>query len=143
MAGRPTKEPGEKMDVPLRIMLTPTQDKIIRQAAEQAGADVSAWARPLLLDAAGVKWIAVSVDGREALVQLMRTEDKQWHISKYDCPSPSSRMRQKRIAQTLFVTVPSLPKAAEHVAGLIRNGVISPGEGRSSGRNLARFDFPE
>ena len=49
MAGRPTKEPGEKMDIPLRIMLTASQDELIRRAA--AG-DVSAWARPILLAAA-------------------------------------------------------------------------------------------
>lgn len=49
MAGRPTKEPGEKMDIPLRIMLTASQDELIRQAA--AG-DVSGWARPILLEAA-------------------------------------------------------------------------------------------
>ena len=49
MAGRPTKEPGEKMDVPLRIMLTASQSELIRSAA---GGDVSAWARPILLEAA-------------------------------------------------------------------------------------------
>jgi len=49
MAGRPTKEPGEKMDIPLKIMLTSSQDELIRQAA---GGDVSAWARPILLQAA-------------------------------------------------------------------------------------------
>ena len=52
MAGRPTKEPGQKMNVPLRIMLTPSQDEAIRQAAAKAGMDVSAWARPILLGAA-------------------------------------------------------------------------------------------
>ena len=52
MAGRPTKEPGQKMSVPLRIMLTPEQDTLIRQAARQQGLDVSGWARPLLLRAA-------------------------------------------------------------------------------------------
>lgn len=50
MAGRPTKEPGEKMDVPLRIMLTASQAEAIRRAA--GGMDVSAWARPILLEAA-------------------------------------------------------------------------------------------
>jgi hypothetical protein len=48
-AGRPTKEPGERMDVPLKIMLTSSQDALIRQAA---GGDVSGWARPILLQAA-------------------------------------------------------------------------------------------
>lgn len=52
MAGRPTKEPGERMTIPLKIMLTPSQDAMIRQAA---GGDVSAWARPILLEAAGAR----------------------------------------------------------------------------------------
>jgi len=49
MAGRPTKEPGQKMDIPLRIMLTAEQNQLIRDAARQAGTDVSTWARPILL----------------------------------------------------------------------------------------------
>jgi hypothetical protein len=48
--GRPTKEPGEKMNVQLKIMLTASQDELIRQAA--AGMDMSAWARPILIEAA-------------------------------------------------------------------------------------------
>jgi hypothetical protein len=52
MAGRPTKEPGQKMNVPLRIMLTAEQSQLIREAAAEHGVDVSAWARPILLDAA-------------------------------------------------------------------------------------------
>jgi uncharacterized protein (DUF1778 family) len=40
------------MDVPLRIMLTADMDKLIRRAAESHGADISAWARPILLEAA-------------------------------------------------------------------------------------------
>lgn len=49
MAGRPTKEPGQKMSIPLKIMLTPAQNDLIRQAA---GGDVSAWARPILVEIA-------------------------------------------------------------------------------------------
>jgi uncharacterized protein (DUF1778 family) len=52
MAGRPTKNPGQKMDVALRIMLTADMDKLIRQAAEMDGLDISSWARPILLDVA-------------------------------------------------------------------------------------------
>jgi len=52
MAGRPTKEPGQKMDVPLRIMLTAEQNRLIREAADEHGLDVSGWARPILLEAA-------------------------------------------------------------------------------------------
>jgi hypothetical protein len=40
------------MDIPLRIMLTAEQRKLIRQAAERAGLDMTAWARPILLQAA-------------------------------------------------------------------------------------------
>ena len=52
MAGRPTKEPGEKMDIPLRVMLTATQNELIRQAAQREGLDISPWARAILLKAA-------------------------------------------------------------------------------------------
>ncbi len=52
MAGRPTKEPGEKMDVPLRVMLTASQNELIRQAAQLEGMDISPWARAILLKAA-------------------------------------------------------------------------------------------
>jgi uncharacterized protein (DUF1778 family) len=52
MAGRPTKNPGQKMDVALRIMLTADMDKLIRLAAELDGLDISSWARPILLDVA-------------------------------------------------------------------------------------------
>ncbi len=52
MAGRPTKEPGEKMDVPLRIMLTSSQNELIRQAAQLESMDISPWARGILLKAA-------------------------------------------------------------------------------------------
>jgi uncharacterized protein (DUF1778 family) len=40
------------MDVPLRLMLTAKQSQLIRDAAEHHGTDVSAWARPILLEAA-------------------------------------------------------------------------------------------
>ena len=55
MAGRPTKEPGQKMNVALRIMLTAEQSQLIREAARRQGIDVSAWARPILLQAANEK----------------------------------------------------------------------------------------
>lgn len=143
MAGRPTKEPGEKMEIPLRIMLTPTQVEAIRRAAKEAGTDVSAWARPVLLDAAKAKWIVVSVAGREAQVQLTPTLDGRWHISKHLNPSPSRMRNNKKIAEMLFATFPSTAKAADHVANLIRKGVITPGEGQHGGMNIKRFDFTE
>lgn len=40
------------MNRPLRIMLTADQDELIRRAAELEGLDMTAWARPLLLQAA-------------------------------------------------------------------------------------------
>ncbi len=40
------------MNKPLRIMLTAKQDELIRQAAELVGIDMTAWARPILLEAA-------------------------------------------------------------------------------------------
>ena len=52
MAGRPTKEPGQRMDVPLKIMLTAEQSELIREAA---GGELSAWARAILLQAAREK----------------------------------------------------------------------------------------
>jgi hypothetical protein len=48
--GRPPKEPGERMTVPLRIMLTESHAELIRQAAGEM--DVSTWARMILLEAA-------------------------------------------------------------------------------------------
>lgn len=40
------------MAFPLRIMLTADQKKLITQAAELDGVDMTAWARPILLEAA-------------------------------------------------------------------------------------------
>jgi uncharacterized protein (DUF1778 family) len=50
--GRPKKEKSLLMNRPLRIMLTAEQDALIRQAAESEGMDMTAWARPILLEAA-------------------------------------------------------------------------------------------
>jgi uncharacterized protein (DUF1778 family) len=50
--GRPKKEKSLLMNRPLRIMLTADQDELIRRAAESQGIDMTAWARPILLDAA-------------------------------------------------------------------------------------------
>jgi hypothetical protein len=49
-AGKPTRKHGEKMIIPLKIMLTKSQDRLIRQAA--AGGDIAKWVRPILLEAA-------------------------------------------------------------------------------------------
>ena len=40
------------MKFPLRIMLTADQDRLIRRAAELERVDLTAWARPILLQAA-------------------------------------------------------------------------------------------
>ena len=49
---RPKKEKSLLMNKPLRIMLTAEQDDLIRQAADLEGLDKTAWARPILLQAA-------------------------------------------------------------------------------------------
>lgn len=50
--GRPKKDARLLMTIPLRIMLTADQRKLIERAAKSAGADMTAWARPVLLEAA-------------------------------------------------------------------------------------------
>ena len=50
--GRPRKDERLLLNRPLRLMLTAEQDALIRQAAEQEGVDMTAWARPILLEAA-------------------------------------------------------------------------------------------
>ena len=50
--GRPPKNKRLLMNIPLRIMLTAEQKAIIEQAAAADGLDMTAWARPLLLQAA-------------------------------------------------------------------------------------------
>ena len=49
---RPPKDKRLLMNVPLRIMLTAEQKAIIEEAARLDQAEVAAWARPLLLQAA-------------------------------------------------------------------------------------------
>jgi hypothetical protein len=50
--GRPTKPKGQRKDVDLRIPVTLAQKARIMEAAESAGGDMAAWARPILLQAA-------------------------------------------------------------------------------------------
>lgn len=49
---RPKKDAKLLMNIPLRIMLTADQRKLIEQAARTEGVDMTAWARPVLLKAA-------------------------------------------------------------------------------------------
>jgi uncharacterized protein (DUF1778 family) len=49
---RPTKEPKARMDSPLMVMVTAEQKALIQQAAITAGSEMSAWIRPILLNAA-------------------------------------------------------------------------------------------
>lgn len=49
---RPKKDERLLMTIPLRIMLTADQRAIIEQAAKSEGLDMTAWARPILLEAA-------------------------------------------------------------------------------------------
>jgi hypothetical protein len=50
--GRPPKDDALKMTIPLRIMLTADQKNLIGEAARLEGVDMTAWARPILLQAA-------------------------------------------------------------------------------------------
>ena len=49
---RPKKDARLLMTIPLRIMLTADQRELIERAAKGAGVDMTAWARPILLEAA-------------------------------------------------------------------------------------------
>ena len=50
--GRPPKVKALLMNIPLRIMLTADQRELIERAATADGLDMTAWARPILLQAA-------------------------------------------------------------------------------------------
>jgi len=47
--GRPPKDKRLLMNIPLRIMLTAEQRDLIEEAAKNVGADMTAWARPILI----------------------------------------------------------------------------------------------
>jgi uncharacterized protein (DUF1778 family) len=47
--GRPPKDKKLLMNVPLRIMLTADQKRLIEQAAKSEGTEMTAWARPILV----------------------------------------------------------------------------------------------
>jgi len=49
---RPKKDEQLLKNIPLRIMLTADQSELIRQASALEGSDMTAWARPILLQAA-------------------------------------------------------------------------------------------
>jgi uncharacterized protein (DUF1778 family) len=49
---RPPKNKSLLMDVPLRIMLTADQKRLVDDAAKRIQSDVAAWLRPILLRAA-------------------------------------------------------------------------------------------
>jgi len=46
---RPHKDKKLLMNIPLRIMLTAEQRDLIEEAAKSVGADMTAWARPILI----------------------------------------------------------------------------------------------
>jgi hypothetical protein len=50
--GRPPKDKNLLMNVPLRVMLTAEQKALIEEAARLDQQDMTAWARPILLQAA-------------------------------------------------------------------------------------------
>lgn len=47
--GRPPKDKALLMNIPLRIMLTADQKRVIEEAAKLDGLDMTAWARPILI----------------------------------------------------------------------------------------------
>jgi uncharacterized protein (DUF1778 family) len=49
---RPPKDRSLLMNIPLRLMLTADQKELIDRAARLEKLEISAWARPLLLQAA-------------------------------------------------------------------------------------------
>ena len=49
---RPKKDKRLLMTIPLRIMLTADQRELIESAAKGEGVDMTAWARPILLQSA-------------------------------------------------------------------------------------------
>jgi uncharacterized protein (DUF1778 family) len=52
MAGRPSKKPGQRLEVSITVLVTAEQAKLIREAAQQQSANTSSWARAVLLEAA-------------------------------------------------------------------------------------------
>jgi uncharacterized protein (DUF1778 family) len=50
--GRPPKDEGQKMRIPVRIMVTAEQKQLLDEAAAFQGGELSAWARLVLLNAA-------------------------------------------------------------------------------------------
>lgn len=50
--GRPPKQKEQLMNVPVRIMVTAEQKALLDEATALEGGELSAWARPVLLDAA-------------------------------------------------------------------------------------------
>lgn len=55
MAGRKPKADADRKDDQLRIPLTASQKELIREVAELAGVDMTAWARTVLLETAAKK----------------------------------------------------------------------------------------
>ena len=49
---RPFKDPSERKDTDIRIPVTADQKALVAAAAKQAGKDLAAWSRELLLQAA-------------------------------------------------------------------------------------------
>jgi len=52
---RPKKDARLLKNIPLRIMLTADQRELIERAATTDGMDMTAWARPILIQAAKVR----------------------------------------------------------------------------------------
>jgi uncharacterized protein (DUF1778 family) len=55
---RPKKDKSDLKSIPLRIMLTADQRELIEGAATAVGLDMTAWARPLLVESARIQLAA-------------------------------------------------------------------------------------
>jgi uncharacterized protein (DUF1778 family) len=62
--GRPPKDKRLLMNIPLRIMLTAEQKALIEEAAQMDQVDMTAWARPILLQAARKRLDKSESEGR-------------------------------------------------------------------------------
>ncbi len=63
--GRPKKDADLLMNIPLRIMLNAAQRDLIERAAKSVGSDMTAWARPILLQAAQEQLCQTAKGGRK------------------------------------------------------------------------------
>jgi len=66
---RPIKDPESRMTIPYMLMLTAEQKAIIKEAADLAGLDMSAWIRPILLKAARQQMLGAKFQERQLKIR--------------------------------------------------------------------------